>query len=160
MNEKTKFDIDEQLLKLKALQPQPITFKGKVRKVHFFRQETAERFNRELETSSESDTMKDRHQREIRLLAIVLSDLHGSKPYFCRLRRWVWEIRLSHSRYDDLEAMQLLDAAVKRIQQSKMIELYAALLCEQIKNLFEIMKVQNEELQKVVEQKQKSWKGE
>ena len=36
MNENTAFE--KQLEELRALQPQPITFKGKVRKVHFFRQ--------------------------------------------------------------------------------------------------------------------------
>lgn len=154
MNGNTEFE--KQLEELRALQPQPITFKGKVRLVHFFSMGTAERFNRVLETASESDTIKDRHLREVRLLAIVLADLHGSRSYLRSLKRWIWEKRLSYSRYDEAEAMQLLEAAVQRFQQWKVFELHFAL----IKKELEAIEEQRKEIQEYVDQKQKTWKGE
>ena len=158
MNENTAFE--KQLEELRALQPQPITFKGKVRKVHFFSRETAERFNGVLETASESDTMKDRHRREVCLLAIVLADLHGSFPYFHGLRRWIWEKRLTHSRYNEVEAMQLLEAAVQRIQQGKVLELHIALTAAQMQATIEAMNSERDTLREFFEQKQKTLEGE
>ena len=127
-------EFKRQLEELITLQPQPIPFKGKVRLVHFFHKETAENFNRELETVSESDTMKERHKREVRLLAIVLADLHRSPLLFRKVRRWLLEKRLSFGKYDEVEALQLLDAAVTRIQQGKLLEMHTALILSQIQS--------------------------
>lgn len=124
--------IENQIAELKALQPLAVTFKGKVRLVHFFDEETAESFNGVLETASESDTMKKRHKREVRLLAIVLADLYRSPLLFRKVRRWLWEKRLSFGKYDEVEALQLLDAAVTRIQQGKLLEMHTALILSQI----------------------------
>lgn len=124
--------IENQLAELKTLQPLAVTFKGKVRLVHFFHEETAESFNGVLETASESDTMKGRHKREVRLLAIVLADLYRSPLLFRKVRRWLWEKRLSFGKYDEVEALQLLDAAVTRIQQGKLLEMHTALILSQI----------------------------
>ena len=143
MNEEKQFE--RQIAEVSALKPLAITFNGKVRLVHFFHTGTAESFNGVLETASESDTMKDRHRREVRLLAIVLADLHGTR-LFRRLRRWLWEKRLSFGRYDELEALQLLDAAVTRIQQGKFLEMYAELIISQIQATIEAM---NRQLKKL-----------
>lgn len=158
MNENTAFE--KQLEELKALQPQPITFKGKVRLVHFFSKGTAERFNGVLETASENDTMKDRHRREVLLLSLVLADLHGSSQYFKNLRRWIWKKRLEYTGYNEVEAMQLLEAAVQHIQQVKIIELHIALIVAQMQATIEAMNGQRDTLQELFEQKQKTWKGE
>lgn len=158
MNENT--GLEKRLEELRALQPQPITFKGKVRLVHFFNRGTAERFNGVLETASESDTMKDRHRREVRLLSIVLADLHGNSPHLRSLRRWLWEKRLTYSKYDKVEAIQLLDAAVQRIQQGKVIELSIALTAAQLQAIIEATSAQLDSLNVLFEQKIKDWKGE
>lgn len=116
-------DIDKQVHELTALHPIPVTFKGKTREVHYFHRGTAEAFSDALKGTSENESMKRRKQREVRLLAIVLADLHGSGPYFKRLKRWIWRKRLAHSRYSDVEAVALLEAATTRIQNGK--QLYA-----------------------------------
>ena len=158
MNENTAFE--KQLEELKALQPQPITFKGKVRLVHFFSKGTAERINGVLETASENDTMKDRHRREVLLLSLVPADLHGSSQYFKNLRRWIWKKRLEYTGYNEVEAMQLLEAAVQHIQLGKAIELHIALALEQMQAVFEAKDSLNDSLRELYEQKLKTWKGE
>lgn len=158
MNEKK--DLLERVEELRALQPQPITFKGKARLVHFFHEGTADRFDRVLETASENDTMKDRHSREVRLLAIVLADLHGSSPLFRKVRSWLWEIRLSHSRYNEIEAMMLLDAAVQRMHQQKMIALYLAIIMANTQASIDAAQSQLKEIEQLFNEKVKDWKGE
>ena len=123
MTEKKQvLDIDKQVHELTALQPISVTFKGKPREVHYFHRGTAEAFSDALKGTSENESMKRRKQREVRLLAIVLSDLHGSSPYFKRLKRWIWRKRLTHSRYSDVEAVALLEAATERIQNGKQLD--------------------------------------
>ena len=119
--EKQVLDIDKQVHELTALQPISVTFKGKPREVHYFHRGTAEAFSDALKGISENESMKRRKQREVRLLAIVLADLHGSNPYFMRLKRWLWRNRLAHSRYSDVEAVALLEAATERIQNGKQL---------------------------------------
>ena len=119
--EKQVLDIDKQLHELTALQPISVTFKGKPREVHYFHRGTAEAFSDALKGTSENESMKRRKQREVRLLAIVMADLHGSSPYFMRLKRWLWRKRLAHSRYSDVEAVALLEAATERIQNGKQL---------------------------------------
>ena len=114
-------DIDKQVHELTALQPISVTFKGKPREVHYFHRGTAEAFSDALKGTSENESMKRRKQREVRLLAIVMADLHGSSPYFMRLKRWLWRKRLAHSRYSDVEAVALLEAATERIQNGKQL---------------------------------------
>ena len=84
--EKQVLDIDKQVHELTALQPISVTFKGKPREVHYFHRGTAEAFSDALKGISENESMKRRKQREVRLLAIVMADLHGSSPYFMRLK--------------------------------------------------------------------------
>ena len=120
-DEKQVLDIDKQVHELTALQPISVTFKGKSREVHYFHRGTAEAFSDALKGTSENESMKRRKQREVRLLAIVLADLHGSSPYFMRLKRWLWRKRLAHSRYSDVEAVALLEAATERIQNGKQL---------------------------------------
>ena len=158
MNENTSFE--RQLEELRNLQPQPITFKGKARLVHFFSKGTADRFNGVLETASENDTMKDRHHREVLLLSLVLADLHGSSHFFRNLRRWIWKKRLEYTGYNEVEAMQLLEAAVQHIQLGKAIELHIALALEQMQAVFEAKDSLNDSLRELYEQKLKTWKGE
>ena len=158
MNENTSFE--RQLEELRNLQPQPITFKGKARLVHFFCKGTAERFNGVLETASENDTMKDRHRREVLLLSLVLADLHGSSHFFRNLRRWIWKKRLEYTGYNEVEAMQLLEAAVQHIQLGKAIELHIALALAQMQAVFEAKNSLNDSLRELYEQKLKTWKGE
>lgn len=119
--EKQVLDIDKQVHELTALQPISVTFKGKPREVHYFHRGTAEAFSDALKGISENESMKRRKQREVRLLAIVMADLHGSSPYFMRLKRWLWRKRLAHSRYSDVEAVALLEAATERIQNGKQL---------------------------------------
>lgn len=119
--EKQVLDIDKQVHELTALQPISVTFKGKPREVHYFHRGTAEAFSDALKGISENESMKRRKQREVRLLAIVMADLHGSSPYFIRLKRWLWRKRLAHSRYSDVEAVALLEAATERIQNGKQL---------------------------------------
>lgn len=123
MTEKKQvLDIDKQVHELTALKPISVTFKGKPREVHFFHRGTAEAFSDALKGISENESMKRRKQREVRLLAIVMADLHGSSPYFMRLKRWLWRKRLAHSRYSDVEAVALLEAATERIQNGKQLD--------------------------------------
>lgn len=119
--EEQVLDIDKQVHELTALQPISVTFKGKPREVHYFHRGTAEAFSDALKGTSENESMKRRKQREVRLLAIVMADLHGSSPYFMRLKRWLWRKRLAHSRYSDVEAVALLEAATERIQNGKQL---------------------------------------
>ena len=154
MEEKT--DFEKQMQEICNQEPLTVTFKGKERKIHFFQSDTVARYEAELEKASESDTIKDRHLREVRLLAIVLADLHGSRPYLRSLKRWIWEKRLSYSRYDEVEAMQLLEAAVQRFQQWKVFELHFALIKKELEAIEELRK----EILEYVDQKQKTWKGE
>ena len=128
--------------------------------VHFFSKETAESFTGELETASDSDTMKDRHRREVRLLAIVLANLHGSSPLFRNVRRWIWEKRLNHSKYNEVEAMQLLGAAVMRIHQGKMIDLYLAIVMADVQATIEATERTLDEIEQLYNEKLKVWKGE
>ena len=120
-DEKQVLDIDKHVHELTALQPISVTFKGKPREVHYFHRGTAEAFSDALKGISENESMKRRKQREVRLLAIVMADLHGSSPYFMRLKRWLWRKRLAHSRYSDVEAVALLEAATERIQNGKQL---------------------------------------
>lgn len=129
--EKQVLDIDKQVHELTALQPISVTFKGKPREVHYFHRGTAEAFSDALKGTSENESMKRRKQREVRLLAIVLADLHGSSPYFKRLKRWIWRKRLTHSRYSDVEAVALLDAAAERIQNGKQLDALMAIVTAQ-----------------------------
>ena len=158
MNENTAFE--KQLEELRVLQPQPITFKGKVRLVHFFSKGTVEKFNGVLETASENDTMKDRHRREVLLLSLVLADLHGSSQYFKNLRRWIWKKRLEYTGYNEVEAIQLLEAAVQHIQQGKVIELHIALILAQIQAEIEAINGNNDNLRELSSINKKTWKGE
>ena len=121
-DEKQVLDIDKQVHELTALQPISVTFKGKPREVHYFHRGTAEAFSDALKGISENESMKRRKQREVRLLAIVLSDLHGSSPYFKCLKRWIWRKRLTHTRYSDVEAVALLEAATERMQNGKQLD--------------------------------------
>ncbi len=129
--EKQVLDIDKQVHELTALQPISVTFKGKPREVHYFHRGTAEAFSDALKGTSENESMKRRKQREVRLLAIVMADLHGSSPYFMRLKRWIWRKRLTHSRYSDVEAVALLDAAAERIQNGKQLDALMAIVTAQ-----------------------------
>lgn len=129
--EKQLLDIDKQVHELTALQPISVTFKGKPREVHYFHRGTAEAFSDALKGISENESMKRRKQREVRLLAIVLAVLHGSSPYFMRLKRWLWRKRLTHSRYSDVEAVALLDAAAERIQNGKQLDALMAIVTAQ-----------------------------
>lgn len=129
--EKQVLDIDKQVHELTALLPISVTFKGKPREVHYFHRGTAEAFSDALKGTSENESMKRRKQREVRLLAIVLADLHGSGPYFKRLKRWIWRKRLAHSRYSDVEAVALLDAAAERIQNGKQLDALMAIVTAQ-----------------------------
>ena len=129
--EKQVLDIDKQVHELTALQPISVTFKGKPREVHYFHRGTAEAFSDALKGTSENESMKRRKQREVRLLAIVMADLHGSSPYFMRLKRWLWRKRLTHSRYSDVEAVALLDAAAERIQNGKQLDALMAIVTAQ-----------------------------
>ena len=151
--------IKNQIAELKALQPLAVTFKGKMRLVHFFDEETAESFNGVLETASESDTMKERHKREVRLLAIVLADLYRSPLLFRKVRRWFWEKRLSFGKYDEVEALQLLDTAVTRIQQGKRLEAYIALLVAEIETTLNATQGLIQETEQLCNDKIKVWKG-
>lgn len=152
--------IEKIIADLGKLQPLAITFKDKVRMVHFFHSGTAERFNRVLEGASESDTMKDRHRREVQLLAIVLADLHGSFPFFITLRRKMWELRLSFGKYSEVEALQLLNAAVDRMQYGNVSKMVAGLIASQMKAFIEANKAILRESERMFTEKIKVWKGE
>ena len=130
-----KSTFEKQIAELASLQPIPVPFKGDVRLVHYFHPGTAERFDRVLEMASVSDTMQERHRHQIEMLATVLSDLHDTSRHFMGLRRWLWVQRLKHSRYDEVEALQLLDAAVTRIRQGHLLEMICFAQLAQIQSL-------------------------
>ena len=160
MNEKTKFNINQHLVKLGALQPLPITFNGKVRLVHYFHRGTAEAFTDALRGKSENESMKRRKQREVCLLAIVLADLNGSFPHFMRLKRWIWRKRLEHSRYSDVEAVALLDAAVERIQNGKQLDALCAIIMAQMQTLIASMSANRKQIEDFENEKRKEWNHE
>jgi hypothetical protein len=139
MAEQKHLDITERVKELDALRPISVTFMGKTREVHFFHRGTAEAFFDALKGTSENESMKRHKQREVRLLAIVLADLHGSGPYFKRLKRWIWRIRLAHSRYSDVEAVALLEAAAGRIQNGKQLDALIAIVESQCAAIIAIM---------------------
>lgn len=147
--QKKLFDVAEPLKELGALQPISVTFNGKPREVHFFHRGTAEAFSDALRGTSENESMKRRKQREVRLLAIVLADLNGCLPHFMRLKRWIWRKRLEHSRYSDVEAVALLDAARERIQNGKQLDALCAILMAQMTALIASMKMNREQLAEV-----------
>lgn len=150
MTEKKQlFDVAEPLRELNALQPISVTFKGKPREVHFFHRGTAEAFTDALRGTSENESMKRRKQREVRLLAIVLADLYGSFPHFMRLKRWIWRKRLTRSRYNDVEAVALLEAARERIQNGKQLDALAAILLAQMQAIIASMSASREQLAEV-----------
>lgn len=146
IDKKQVLDIHEQLHELIALQPISVTFKGKPREVHFFHRGTDEAFSDALNGVSENESMKRRKQREVRLLAIVLADLHGSGLYFKRLKRWIWRKRLTHTRYSDVEAVALLDAATVRIQNGKQLDALIAIIMAQMEAQIASMEAQEEQL--------------
>ena len=140
MTRKTQdFDVTEQIMELSALQSISVTFKGKPREVHFFHRGTAEAFSDALRGISENESMKHRKQREVRLLAIVLADLHGSSRHCKRMKRWLWRNRLALSRYSDVEAVALLEAARERIQEGKKMEALIEILNAQIQAKAELL---------------------
>lgn len=130
MNEETQSK--DQIAELTNLQPLAVIFLGKERVIDHFHRGTAERFNRVLETATEGQSMKTRHKQQTKMLAIVLSDLQGSSKLFRGLRRWLWEKRLSLTSYNEVEALKLIEAAVLRIQNYKLLELHTTLLLAQI----------------------------
>lgn len=148
--QKHLFDITEPLRELNALQPISVTFKGKPREVHFFHRGTAEAFSNALKGTSENESMKQRKQREVRLLAIVLADLNGSSPHFMRLKRWIWRKRLTRSRYNDVEAVALLEAARERIQNGKQLDALAAIFLAQMQALIASMSASREQIKEVL----------
>ena len=145
-----EFDVTEQLNELTTLQPISVIFKGKPREVHFFHRGTAEAFSETLKGISEKDSMKRRKQREVRLLAIVLADLYGSSPYLKRLKRWLWRKRLQYSRYSEVEAVALLEAAKERIQNGKQMDALAVILQKQSQALIASMSIRREQLSELL----------
>ena len=140
MTRKTQdFDVTAQIMELSALQPISVTFKGKPREVHFFHRGTAEAFSDALRGISENESMKHRKQREVRLLAIVLADLHGSSRHCKRLKRKLWSYRLTRYRYSEVEAVALLEAARERIQGGKKMEALIEILNAQIQAQAELL---------------------
>ena len=153
MTKEQVIDVTAQLRELNALQPITVTFKGRPREVHFFHRGTAELFSDALRGVSENESMKRLKTREIRLLAIVLADLHGSSwPRFRSLKRWLWRKRLEHSRYSDVEAVALLNAARERIQNGKHLEALGAILLAQMQALIATTTVSREQLSEVLNQ--------
>lgn len=149
------FDVTEPLNGLTTLQPISVIFKGKPREVHFFHRGTAEAFSDTLKGISENDSMKRHKQREVRLLAIVLADLYGSSPYFKQLKRWFWRKRLVYSRYNDVEAVALLEAAKERIQNGKQMDILGSILLAQMKLFFLSMRENREQLLEALINQQK-----
>ncbi len=139
--QKQLLNVTEQLNELQTLQPISVTFKGKPREVHFFHRGTAEAFSETIKGVFENESMKRRKQREVSLLAIVLADLHGSSPYFKRLKRWIWRMRLNHSRYSGVEAVALLVAAKERIQDGRRLAALSAITLAQMQALVAGMSV-------------------
>ena len=158
--QKQLFDVAEPLRELNALQPISVTFKGKPREVHFFHRGTAEAFSDALKGISENESMKRRKQREVRLLAIVLADLNGSFPHFMRLKRWIWRKRLTRSRYNEVEAVALLEAARERIQNGKQLDALAAILLAQMQAIIASMSASREQLAEVENEFRKEWSNE
>lgn len=158
--QKQLFDVAEPLRELNALQPISVTFKGKPREVHFFHRGTAEAFTDALRGTSENESMKRRKQREVRLLAIVLADLNGSFPHFMRLKRWIWRKRLTRSRYNEVEAVALLEAARERIQNGKQLDALAAILLAQMQAIIASMSASREQLAEVENEFRKEWNHE
>ncbi len=154
-----KTDFEKQMQEICNQEPITVTFKGKERKIHFFQSDTVARYEAELEKASESDTMKERHQRQVNLLAIVLSDLYRSQPLFRGLRRWKWKVKLSHGTYNEVEALQLLEAATIRIQHSKLLEIYRNILAAQVLAVISQANGQNDQLEKLLNEKRENWKG-
>lgn len=145
MTEKKQlFEVTEPLGELNALQPISVTFYGKPREVHFFHQGTAEAFSDALKGTSENESLKRRKRREVRLLAIVLADLNGSSPYFKRLKRWIWRQRLARTRYNEVEAVALLEAARERIQNGKQLDALAAILLAQMQAIIKSLGKENQ----------------
>lgn len=144
--QKELLNVAEVLKELYALKPISVTFKEKPREVHFFHRGTAEAFSDALRGISENESIKQRKQREIRLLAIVLADLNGSSRYFKRIKRWLWRKRLRHSKYSDVEAIALLDAARDRIQNGKRVDALIAILLAHIQVIIASMSVNREQL--------------
>lgn len=160
MEQKTGLNIDEQLGVLLALQPIAVTFRGKPREVHFFHRGTAEAFSDALRGTSENESMKRRKQREVRLLAIVLADLNGSFPHFMRLKRWIWRKRLTRSRYNDVEAVALLEAATERIQNGKQLDALGAIILAQMQALVLSMSASREQIAEFENKLRKEWSNE
>ena len=158
--QKQLFDVAEPLRELNALQPISVTFKGKPREVHFFHRGTAEAFTDALRGTSENESMKRRKQREVRLLAIVLADLNGSFPHFMRLKRWIWRKRLTRSRYNEVEAVALLEAARERIQNGKQLDALNAILLAQMQAIIASMSASREQLAEVENELRKEWSNE
>ena len=140
------FDVSAELRALCQLQPIAVSFKGKQREVHIFTRGTADAFLATLRGASENDSLKRRKSREINLLSIVLADLHGSSPYFKRMRRWLWRMRLSHTHYSDVEAVQLLTAAKERILTRQHMEALLTILCAQVQVLLQKKNISTEQL--------------
>ena len=154
-----KTDLEQQIHDICNQGPLTVIFMEKERKIHFFQNDTVARYEAELEKASESDTMKERHQRQVNLLTIVLSDLHRSQPLFRGLRRRIWKVRLSHGTYNEVEALQLLEAATIRIQYSKLLEIYRNILAAQVLTAINQANGQNDQLEKLLNEKQENWKG-
>lgn len=151
------FDVTEPLGKLNALQPISVTFQGKPREVHFFHRGTAEAFTDALKGTSKNDSMKRHKQREVRLLAIVLADLHGSSKHFMRLKRWIWRKRLARSIYNEVEAVALLEAARERIQNGKQLDALAAILLAQMQAIIASTSTSREQLTEKEKELRKDW---
>ena len=133
MNEKKK--IGTQIADIKKLQPLVVTFKGKERVINHFQYDTVERFNKVLESASGGQKMGERHKLQTQMLAIILSDVQGSSRVFRGLRQWLWEKKLSHTSYNEVEALRLIETAVLRIQQHKVLEMHTALILAQMQAL-------------------------
>lgn len=146
IEKKQLYDVAEPLEELNALQPISVKFYGKPREVHFFHRGTAEAFSDALKGTSEKESMKRRKQREVRLLAIVLADLHGSSKHFMRLKRWIWRKRLERARYNEVEAVALLEAARERILNGKQLDALAAILLAQMQATIASMSANREQL--------------
>ena len=133
MAEKRRTTNISQLIKeLSALRPIAVHFLGKPREVHFFHRGTAEAFADELKGATDNESLKRRKLREVRLLSLVLADLHGSSRHFVKCKRWIWRQRLKLAHYNDIEAIALLEAASERMQHGKQLEALADITVEHI----------------------------
>lgn len=151
------FDVAEPLEELNALQPISVKFYGKPREVHYFHRGTAEAFFDALKGTSENESLKRRKQREIRLLAIVLADLHGSSPYFKRLKRWIWRTRLARTIYNEVEAVALLEAARERIQNGKQLDALAAIILAQMQAIIASASANREQTAEIIRKGESAW---